>query len=35
MWLGFQAALVVQLANQSLKSGRRMKWNQALRKVEV
>jgi len=35
MWLGFQAALVVQLANQSLKSGRRMKWNQTLRKVEV
>lgn len=35
MWLGFQAALVVQLANQSLKSGRRMKWNQALRQVEV
>ncbi len=35
MWLGFQAALVVQLANLSLKSGRRMKWNSVLRKVEV
>lgn len=35
IWLGFQAALAVQLANQSLKSGRRMIWNQALRKVAV
>jgi len=35
IWLGFQAALVVQLANLSLKHGRRMKWNDALRKVEV
>ncbi len=26
MWLGFQAALVVQLANRSLKEGRRIKW---------
>lgn len=34
MWLGFQAALVVQLANLSLKNGRRMKWNAAARKVE-
>jgi predicted dehydrogenase len=34
MWLGFQAALVVQLGNMSLKHGRRMKWNAALRKVE-
>jgi predicted dehydrogenase len=31
----FQAALVVQLANLSLKSGRRMKWNSADRKVET
>jgi hypothetical protein len=35
MALGFQAALVVQLANISLKSGRRAKWNQAAGKVEV
>jgi len=26
MWLGFQAALVVQLANRSLKEGRRIQW---------
>src|SRR5262249_44404054 len=31
----FQAALVVQLANLSLKSGRRMKWNAAQEKVEA
>jgi predicted dehydrogenase len=35
MALGFQAALVVQLANISLKSGRRTKWNHAAGKVEV
>jgi predicted dehydrogenase len=35
MALGFQAALVVQMANLSLKSGRRMRWNEKLRKVEV
>jgi predicted dehydrogenase len=35
MALGFQAALVVQLANISLKSGRRAKWNHAAGKVEV
>lgn len=35
MWLGFQAALVVQLANLSLKNGRRMKWNRATNQVEV
>jgi predicted dehydrogenase len=34
MWLGFQAALVVQLANMSLKQGRRMKWNAGGRRVE-
>jgi predicted dehydrogenase len=34
MVLGFQAALVVQLANLSLKSGRRARWNAALQKVE-
>ncbi len=32
--LGFQAALVVQLANISLKSGRRVRWNSKLNKVE-
>jgi predicted dehydrogenase len=35
MRLGFQAALVVQLANLSLKSGRRMKWNAKLNRVEA
>ena len=35
MVLGFQAALVVQLANLSLKSGRRARWNAALQKVEL
>lgn len=34
MRLGFQAALVVQLANLSLKNGRRMRWNATARKVE-
>ncbi len=33
--LGFQAALAVQLANLSLKHGRRMRWNKAARKVEM
>jgi hypothetical protein len=33
--LGFQAALVVQMANMSLKSGRRVKWNAKLSKVEL
>src|SRR6266852_2503051 len=32
---GFQAALVVQLANLSLRQGRRVKWNRELRRVEV
>ncbi len=32
--LGFQAALVVQLANLSLRKGKRMRWNNTLRKVE-
>jgi predicted dehydrogenase len=35
VWLGFQAALVVQLANLSLKHGRRMKWNSGLNQVEM
>ena len=35
MALGFQAALVVQMANMSLKSGRRIRWNASLSKVEV
>ena len=34
MRLGFQAALVVQLANLSLKHGRRMRWNAAASRVE-
>ncbi|MBI4893733.1 MAG: Gfo/Idh/MocA family oxidoreductase [Acidobacteria bacterium] len=34
MVLGFQAALVVQMANISLKTGRRVKWNAAAWKVE-
>ncbi|MFN0107170.1 MAG: Gfo/Idh/MocA family protein [Bryobacteraceae bacterium] len=33
--LGFQAALVVQLANMSIKQGRRMRWNATLQKVEA
>ncbi|MBL8221976.1 MAG: hypothetical protein JNL62_22250, partial [Bryobacterales bacterium] len=35
MALGFQAALVVQLANLSLRSGRRARWNAAASKVEL
>jgi predicted dehydrogenase len=35
MVLGFQAALVVQLANISLRTGRRVKWNSQLNKVEL
>jgi predicted dehydrogenase len=35
MRLGFQAALVVQMANLSLKTGRRMKWNGQLGRVEA
>ena len=34
MKLAFQAALVVQMANLSLKSGRRTRWNAAASKVE-
>jgi predicted dehydrogenase len=34
MELGFQAALVVQLANLSLRTGRRMRWNHQQQKVE-
>jgi predicted dehydrogenase len=33
MRIAFQAALVVQMANLSLKSGRRMKWDAAARRV--
>jgi predicted dehydrogenase len=33
--LAFQAVLVPQLANISLKTGRRVKWNNTLRKVEL
>ena len=33
--LGFQAALVVQMANISLKSGRRARWNDVTKKVEL
>jgi predicted dehydrogenase len=35
MRLGFQAALVVQMANMSLKDGRRIKWNAASNKIEI
>ena len=35
MRLGFQAALVVQLANLSLKQGKRVRWNDTLKKVEI
>ena len=35
MRLAFQAALVVQMANLSLKQGRRIRWNAASQKVEV
>ena len=35
MALGFQAALVTQLANLSLKHGRRMRWNAQAQKVEM
>jgi hypothetical protein len=34
MKLAFPAALVVQMANLSLKSGRRMRWNAAAGRVE-
>jgi predicted dehydrogenase len=33
MVLGFQAALVIQMANLSLKTGRRMRWDAAAQKV--
>ena len=35
MWLGFQAALVVQMANLSLRHGRRIRWNNEKKKVEI
>ena len=35
MRLGFQAALVVQLVNRSLALGRRVRWNDAEKRVEV
>ncbi|MCC6858918.1 MAG: Gfo/Idh/MocA family oxidoreductase [Bryobacterales bacterium] len=35
MALGFQAALVVQMANLSLKQGRRLRWNAAARRVQA
>jgi len=35
MKLAFQAALVVQMANLSLKQGRRLKWNATLNRVEA
>jgi hypothetical protein len=35
MRLAFQAALVVQMANLSLKHGRRIRWNPAAQKVEI
>jgi predicted dehydrogenase len=33
--LGFQAALVVQMANISLKTGRRVKWNRSSNKIDL
>ena len=33
--LGFQSALILQMANISVKEGRRVKWNRARMKVEV
>lgn len=33
--LGFQAALVIQMANMALKQGRRLRWNAHTNKVEV
>jgi hypothetical protein len=33
--LGVQAALVVQMANLSLKHGRRIRWNAEMQKVEM
>jgi predicted dehydrogenase len=35
MRLGFQAALVVQMANMALKQGRRLRWNAKTNKVEA
>lgn len=35
MELGFQAAIVVQMANLSLKHGRRIRWNHSQQKVEM
>ena len=35
MRLAFQAALVVQMANLSLKQGRRVRWNRTAERVEV
>jgi hypothetical protein len=35
MHVAFQAALVVQMANLSLKQGRRLRWNAGARRVEA
>src|ERR1043166_9130882 len=35
MRIAFQAALVVQMANLSLKQGRRMRWNATLNQVQA
>jgi predicted dehydrogenase len=35
MRLGFQAALVVQMANLSIRHGKRVRWNDAQQKVEI
>jgi hypothetical protein len=35
MWVAFKAALVVQMANLSMKHGRRVKWNHQANKVEL
>jgi hypothetical protein len=34
MALGFQAVIVTQLANLSLKQGKRMRWNAEMGRVE-
>jgi hypothetical protein len=34
MRLGFQAALVIQMANMALKQGRRLRWNAQTNRVE-
>jgi hypothetical protein len=35
IYLGFQAALVVQMATISIRAGRKVKWDSGARRVEV